>query len=818
MTYQEIKNFINTYIVQNGVNAITGAQLNTALNALADYYGFDSVVVTTLPAGSDATVNVQGRTLELGIPKGADGRDGQDGQNAVNPFKGWYNSAASLPANPVVGDYAYVKGVTASDPVAIYECTTAGSWSNSGRTADTSNVQTFATGEEVNETPIDYTHLVNPADGALPTAADVLQLKAKLEGVTMIETKVINPTIYEQGVNGQVGVLYNTTPPSYSHVKISVIGCRKVRFAAQTKSSVSTMGYMFYDANDQLVEGSNHVFPVRQVDSNSVIELIVDVPVSAAYFLTTVGTSTLASADFYCYLGAGESITDLINEATTQRHHEKIDMIACRFSRNTGNLLGAIDTANTLFKSYGSPLFLDLNKVEKNSIILQSVAGASINYFCFDGDFAFLGYANAIIDGTRYVRFEYDFSQDQEEKCLKVDISFDASSSGYWIKDGYKSGEIPASRVQFFSIEVETPNGDYATTDDYSSGQTQRDFTNGNIRYSIDYSNKGNPTPLVILFHGTSGYPFNKTSYSEEDEARYSFLAKCGYNVVDVSSVTYRLWYASNPSSPSDRIHGANFCYPVSEKNYIAIFNYVCKYFNVDRNRVYGIAKSAGGMLSTLFSTRLNAEIPLKATAQIAPGICTTINMLEITAPLNNFYLSQIGCQNPQVTGGLSGGHYDGRPAIPTDKAYILSNLDKICRYDPFLTNTIGLNYTEFITQVLDTGNDNAALTGNTDIASLVSSAVKIYSCPVKIWHSQDDDRVPYIQSQWVVDMGARAGQECFLRTFPDGHGGHYIDNFLPSENNPSPTLTDYVNKFGVELENASVVYCEIVDWFNRWQ
>lgn len=194
MTYQEIKAFINTYIVQNGVNAITGSQLNTALNALADYYGFDSVTVTTLPAGSDATVNVQGRTLELGIPKGADGedgrdgRDGRDGLDAVNPFKGWFNSLADLKASYTasVGDSAYVKDASPATTwsIYIYDSTASSDnyWGDSGIDADTSNVQTFASGEEVNETYIDDTHLVNPAEGALPKAEDVKVLKDELYG------------------------------------------------------------------------------------------------------------------------------------------------------------------------------------------------------------------------------------------------------------------------------------------------------------------------------------------------------------------------------------------------------------------------------------------------------------------------------------------------------------------------------------------------------------------------------------------------------------------------------------------------------------
>ena len=210
MTYQEIKAFINTYIVQNGVNAITGSQLNTALNALADYYGFDSVTVTTLPAGSDATVNVQGRTLELGIPKGADGedgRDGRDGLDAVNPFKGWFNSLDDLKASYTasIGDSAYVKDASPATTwsIYIYDSTASSDnyWGDSGIDADTSNVQTFASGEEVNETYIDDTHLVNPVEGALPKAEDVKDLKDELYGYfdDTLESDPLTLPTYKQG-------------------------------------------------------------------------------------------------------------------------------------------------------------------------------------------------------------------------------------------------------------------------------------------------------------------------------------------------------------------------------------------------------------------------------------------------------------------------------------------------------------------------------------------------------------------------------------------------------------------------------------------
>ena len=76
---------------------------------------------------------------------------------STNHFKGWFDNLTSLQTNyssPVIGDYGYVKGATTTDPVKIYECTTVGTWSDSGREVDTSNVQSFESGESVNSVSI----------------------------------------------------------------------------------------------------------------------------------------------------------------------------------------------------------------------------------------------------------------------------------------------------------------------------------------------------------------------------------------------------------------------------------------------------------------------------------------------------------------------------------------------------------------------------------------------------------------------------------------------------------------------------------------
>lgn len=227
MTHQEIKNFINTYIVTNGVGAITAARLNTILNELADYKGFDAVVVTTLPAGSDATATVQGMTLVLGIPRGA---DGQDGQNAINPFKGWFNSLDDLKDlfTASAGDSAYVKDASPATTwsIYVYDATASSDnyWSDSGLDADTSLVQTFASGEEVNLTYIDDTHLANPKAGALPKAEDVKVVVAD-DNVADLDIADNNGKVIMRLTNGEIVTknFNSASTPTIGDTTISVL-------------------------------------------------------------------------------------------------------------------------------------------------------------------------------------------------------------------------------------------------------------------------------------------------------------------------------------------------------------------------------------------------------------------------------------------------------------------------------------------------------------------------------------------------------------------------------------------------------------------
>ena len=153
-------------------------------------------------------------------------------------FKGWYDSASNLPADPVVGDYAYVKGAEATDPAAIYECTTAGTWSDSGRTADTSNVQTFASGEEVNEV-----HIVNDfTTGGTENVLSAEQGKKIGEEILVRENEPIAPSlIYGRRIHSD-GVVKESTSGGGKAYNIAYFAARQTDWTLHIKTISNNNG------------------------------------------------------------------------------------------------------------------------------------------------------------------------------------------------------------------------------------------------------------------------------------------------------------------------------------------------------------------------------------------------------------------------------------------------------------------------------------------------------------------------------------------------------------------------------------------------
>ena len=283
---------------------------------------------TTGEAGTNASVTNSGTStapvLDFTIPRGAD---------AVNPFKGWFGSSSDLPATGQDGDYAYVKDANASDPAAIWAWNASAAtpeWEDTQRTADTSNIQTFKTNEEVNLTPIDNTNLVNPASGALAKAEDAMLLKQQLRGVTLEETKVLSYDYYKRdntngyfNTNSSNNYFTKSDTDNYLSCIIELNNCKAVRFLGFVKkgATATTKAYCFLDANGDIIPSTVKAYETivtSSADSYELVELIEVVPQDAVYFGCIVKDTTVSINEslFYCYLETGETIKEEIDNVT----------------------------------------------------------------------------------------------------------------------------------------------------------------------------------------------------------------------------------------------------------------------------------------------------------------------------------------------------------------------------------------------------------------------------------------------------------------------------------------------------------------------
>lgn len=329
----------------NKVNAESGKGLSTN-----DYNNIEKAKVANAIQTPDATENGKIPVMRDGNieweNKPVDGQDGQrgpQGEPAVNPFKGWFDNLISLQTiTPVIGDYGYVKGATTTDPVKIYECTTAGTWSYSGREVDTSNVQTFGTGQPLNEVKIDNTKLANPANNSLPKAADVMQLAAKLEGVTRVADKVAlidNSTFFDGKYVKNDKTIQSSTAPTdgvpNGIIIVNVEGYDKVIFLGFAKDAATTAGYGFsanaIDPTSTAVQ-LDMATAFRDGEAQPMAdEYVVDVPEGMNWFACTVykygtpQTAVMTRDDFYCYkINGNLTLTTTDVDDTPQPYSNKV--------------------------------------------------------------------------------------------------------------------------------------------------------------------------------------------------------------------------------------------------------------------------------------------------------------------------------------------------------------------------------------------------------------------------------------------------------------------------------------------------------------
>ena len=242
---------------------------------------------------------------------------GAPGKDAYQPFKGSFSSVQDLNAaypEPNDGDTAYVEDTVENTTVLKVYDVVNGGWHDTGTTADS---PVFGSGQFLNTVKIDETHLANPADGSLPKAEDVMQLKAKLEGVTASETKVT--PIEDWYPEGSSSGFYKTDKTwnnnnNFCSTRIDVHSCKKVVFLGLASKN-TTLCALLTDSVGNIIDSSIKSYKDESVAENYFREYSYEIAdYENAYYLVCPRKNTPGTLEskLYCFLYSGDTVLDYI--------------------------------------------------------------------------------------------------------------------------------------------------------------------------------------------------------------------------------------------------------------------------------------------------------------------------------------------------------------------------------------------------------------------------------------------------------------------------------------------------------------------------
>lgn len=308
---------------------------------------------------------------------------GAPGQDAYQPFKGTFASVSELNTafpEPNEGDTAYVEDTVENTTVLKVYDVVNGEWHDTGTTADS---PVFGSGQLLSSVKIDNTQLANPADGSLPKASDVMQLKAKLEGVTASETKVQlvetsgeGQNVYNGFINGDTGEYSQSDKNKFIVVPLN--GAKSVRWLAkENASNPYYVGWAFGTFSGE-IDATLSTFTARSKGvyannplENQAVEYVEKAPDDATHAVITIwiykqdGNSAVTMNNFYCYLQSGTNVSEELAEKASYSDLEGLWRYQKNLLNNKDYITGEYYTFNNLTPTSNQ------NGVLSNKLLLE---------------------------------------------------------------------------------------------------------------------------------------------------------------------------------------------------------------------------------------------------------------------------------------------------------------------------------------------------------------------------------------------------------------------------------------------------------------
>lgn len=469
---------------------------------------------------------------------------------------------------------------------------------------------------------------------------------------------------------------------------------------------------------------------------------------------------------------------------------------------------GKVASSSNFFNYMHTVLMLGIEYCTVSSVALESGETLTISYY--DGNGGFLGTTTSMSNvpsNACYVRFMLGKSSAYTgERVLQVTVLG---------KPMFQKSSAPSTNLTYRHFAFDTvkthaaePEGtieENAATGSSAQktrtgaylGDSARVYDCGWVMFPPNYTPDGEPVPLAVYCHGTSGYPsLNADASDRTADSLYAegvrFLCNNGYAVADCSGLTS----ADNPNNSN-----CSLGMPSQKTSIVNMVKYLTANYNLCDDGIYIYGKSAGGFIT--HSLAYMQPIKIKAAGAMNPSICLLLSQKNhVTQKLACVKNTAMQIGTPEITFTEWG---------DAAKQYYIDNITRWRQIDAFFQGTDLTD--EQVAQIVSACYDADTIhMGNVTTANQLTNAAKRFiSCPTLIFSDPADTNVSHNTMLKYTQMAQRCGSPVFLRTLPAVSGRHH------STDTASEAIkTTYKTKYGGEVE-ITVAYAELVDWFNRW-
>ena len=448
-----------------------------------------------------------------------------------------------------------------------------------------------------------------------------------------------------------------------------------------------------------------------------------------------------------------------------------------------GAVCGSLNTRESFFNYLHTPNMISVDGI----VSIELEDGEEATFFFYSKDGRFLKKTSSLDNKPPqavYVKIQlHKNSEYSTVKTIKVNSQFEV----YEQKKNNGNKSIPI----FHSFDVCVPVIESVEKPSETSLINKRHFDNGYIMLPPNYSDNGEPVPLVFFVHGSFGFDFAETDIKSY-KPYLTYICNNGYAVADCSGLTDKFKIGEEAISDDDTKLSM-----VGIACFADFYKFIVKNYNIKTDGVYVFGKSAGGLISSMLGYLQPFKV--RAVGGLAPS------------------LSYLGAESRNINPGPFAFNMKQFGVTDTfnpcwawtdeDHQKIYNNISKLAPYDPFIHSSSldGLEITKEMYKYSWSNMDQSS------IWDIVNKAKKSQPFPYKIWGAEDDANTPFVIWLMWQKMVNNNNEICYLRQMPTGTGGHHAVD--------TSELAVKVSKkprYGDEVE-IPIAYAELVEWFDRW-